>query len=149
MAAIDSSSSCRPHPNSQPPPPIAHAPKPTRVICRSLAPSVAESSCVLGIVSLVALARPYADRLPPEPGGESWLRRCSRSPSTHTSHSCAARARKNRGRIVGHGQPGRGDSEQLAAVPAAAVQADRRSLSVGHELPYLVAKVGKCSVNLV
>ena len=39
IAAIDSSSSCGPQPNSQPPPPIAHAPKPTRVISRPVSPN--------------------------------------------------------------------------------------------------------------
>jgi hypothetical protein len=39
MVAIDCSSSCGPHPNAQPPPPIAQAPKPTVVISMSVAPS--------------------------------------------------------------------------------------------------------------
>jgi hypothetical protein len=39
MAARDAVSSWRPPPNDQPPPPIAQAPKPTRVISRSLDPS--------------------------------------------------------------------------------------------------------------
>ena len=39
IAAIESSSSCGPQPNSQPPPPIAQAPKPTVVISRPVAPS--------------------------------------------------------------------------------------------------------------
>jgi hypothetical protein len=40
IAAIDSSLSCGPQPNSQPPPPIAHAPKPRRVISKPVVPSV-------------------------------------------------------------------------------------------------------------
>ena len=39
IAAIDSSSSWLPHPQSQPAPPIAHAPTPARVIERSVLPS--------------------------------------------------------------------------------------------------------------
>src|ERR1700730_18316343 len=38
MAAIDSRSSCVPHPTAQSGPPIAHAPNPTRVICISVRP---------------------------------------------------------------------------------------------------------------
>src|SRR4051794_26252076 len=36
MAAAEEESSCGPHPNAQPPPPIAHAPKPTVVISMSV-----------------------------------------------------------------------------------------------------------------
>src|ERR1700687_6441733 len=36
---MDSSSSCGPQPNAHPPPPIAQAPMPMGVICRSLEPS--------------------------------------------------------------------------------------------------------------
>src|SRR6266511_3584195 len=51
IASIDSSSSCRPQPNSQPPPPIAQAPKPTRVISRPVFPSCVVLSCVFCITS--------------------------------------------------------------------------------------------------
>src|SRR5687768_10223837 len=39
MAATLSASSCVPHPNAHPPPPIAHAPNPIGVMARSLFPS--------------------------------------------------------------------------------------------------------------
>src|SRR5438477_8348510 len=39
IAAIDALSSCSPQPNSQPEPPIAHAPKPTGVMDKSELPS--------------------------------------------------------------------------------------------------------------
>src|SRR5438094_4188597 len=38
IAASESASSCGPHPNAQPPPPIAHAPKPTVVMSIPLEP---------------------------------------------------------------------------------------------------------------
>ena len=49
IAATDSSSSCGPQPNSQPPPPIAQAPKPTRVIRIPVVPSsvVVRSVCCI------------------------------------------------------------------------------------------------------
>src|SRR5438309_4022772 len=42
IAAIDSASSCGPHPNSHFPPPIAQAPIPIGVILKSLCPSIRE-----------------------------------------------------------------------------------------------------------
>src|ERR1035441_4498437 len=39
MVATDASSSCGPHPKDHPPPPMAHEPKPTRVIMTPLEPS--------------------------------------------------------------------------------------------------------------
>src|ERR1700690_1805658 len=47
IAAIDASSGCGPQPNSHPPPPMAHAPNPTLVISRPVAPSGLVRSCVL------------------------------------------------------------------------------------------------------
>src|SRR3954466_602828 len=41
IAAVDSASSCRPQPPCQPPPPIAQAPRPTRVISKPVEPSSA------------------------------------------------------------------------------------------------------------
>src|SRR5438270_8354146 len=51
MAAIESRSSWAPQANSQPPPPIAHAPKPIGVMCRSEVPSclVSMSAVSLGL----------------------------------------------------------------------------------------------------
>src|SRR5438105_12580185 len=40
MAAMDSLSSCDPQANCQPEPPMAQAPQPTRVMCRSELPSL-------------------------------------------------------------------------------------------------------------
>src|SRR5271166_6511654 len=40
MASMDSLSSCEPQANCQPEPPIAQAPKPTRVMCKSELPSL-------------------------------------------------------------------------------------------------------------
>src|SRR5450830_1150621 len=50
MAVTDAASSCSPQPNAQPPPPIAQAPKPTRVICMSVPPKG-----TVGNVSLIVL----------------------------------------------------------------------------------------------
>jgi len=36
VVASESASSCGPQPNDQPPPPTAHEPNPTRVICNPL-----------------------------------------------------------------------------------------------------------------
>src|SRR5689334_5957203 len=47
MAAIDSSSSCAPQLHSKPPPPSAHAPKPTRVISIPVAPKAAFASSAM------------------------------------------------------------------------------------------------------
>src|SRR6266536_4131619 len=54
MAATDCSSSCGPQPNSHPPPPIAQAPNPTRVICMPVWPSWAFFNCVLCISGLLS-----------------------------------------------------------------------------------------------
>src|SRR5690349_5319781 len=59
-----------------------------------------------------------------------------------------ARAQE-RGRVVGDAASRRGDAEQLAFVPAAAAQADRRPLFLGDDLAHLVVEVGKCRAHLV
>ena len=64
IAAIDCSSSWGPQPNSQPPPPIAHAPKPTRVISRPVSPSCVVFSCVVCMMLLSM-------------GDGLWLRGCA------------------------------------------------------------------------
>src|SRR5712692_5958689 len=72
MAASDAVSSWGPQPNDQPPPPIAQAPKPTRVISRSLDPSGCRErdwDTVLIAVLLAALTESAAARLvTPWPG---------------------------------------------------------------------------------
>ena len=50
IVSIEASSTCGPQPNSQPPPPIAQAPYPTRVISRPVLPS----SVVLSSVPCIA-----------------------------------------------------------------------------------------------
>src|SRR5438132_5807690 len=61
MAAIEAASSCGPQPYAQPPPPIAHAPNPTVVISRSVAPSRRLSSAMrvvfMAVVSSVVIVR--------------------------------------------------------------------------------------------
>src|SRR5206468_10971934 len=47
---IDCSSSWGPRPNSHPPPPISHAPNPTRVISSPVDPNSLVASCVCCIV---------------------------------------------------------------------------------------------------
>src|SRR5450432_2088707 len=53
MAATDSVSSWSPQECAQPPPPMAHAPKPTRVRCMSVQPSLTVGSEVVIVVLLV------------------------------------------------------------------------------------------------
>src|SRR6266581_3151021 len=64
MAAIESASSWLPQANVHPPPPIAHAPKPTRVIRMSVVPSgavgsvsVSRTACVIGALLSDAFCR--------------------------------------------------------------------------------------------
>src|SRR5579884_692121 len=57
MVSSDTLSSCGPHPNDQPPPPIAHAPKPTVVISRPLEPS--GRLLIFMIAPLVRINSPY------------------------------------------------------------------------------------------
>src|SRR5262249_15461290 len=54
IAAIDSLSSCGPHAKAQPPPPMAHAPMPMGVICKSLLPRF----LVIGTIIATDLASP-------------------------------------------------------------------------------------------
>src|ERR1035441_3783210 len=50
MVARDASSSCGPHPKDHPPPPMAHAPKPTLVIMTPLEPSGRLDNCICSIL---------------------------------------------------------------------------------------------------
>src|SRR5438067_1879054 len=63
MAATESASSCGPQANAQPPPPIAQAPKPIGVMCRSELPS---GRVVIAGASLSG--RASADDDTPRPG---------------------------------------------------------------------------------
>src|SRR5664280_1451423 len=50
MVARDASSSCGPHPKDHPPPPMAHAPKPTLVIMTPLEPSGRLDNCICSLL---------------------------------------------------------------------------------------------------
>ena len=83
IAAIDSSSSCGPQPNSQPPPPIAQAPKPTRVISRPVAPSWVVLSCVRCMASSFARSARVTGTARPSRASTTVARVCD-IPSTIT-----------------------------------------------------------------
>jgi len=51
MVASESASSCGPQPNDQPPPPTAHEPNPTRVICNPLRPSGRVGSAIVTLLA--------------------------------------------------------------------------------------------------
>src|ERR1035441_3144499 len=68
MAAIDCSSSCGPHANAHPPPPIAHAPTPIGVNSISLLPS--RFFCISStITKLTNLTKPRAVVIGSGPNG--------------------------------------------------------------------------------
>src|SRR6266699_6410442 len=55
MVAIDASSSCGPQPNSQFPPPMAHVPRPSGVISKSVFPSCLVRTYIHSFLLLILL----------------------------------------------------------------------------------------------
>ena len=87
IVAIDSSSSCVPHACHQPAPPIAHAPRPTRVICIPVRPS---STVLKPVLSMDVNANIPAQR------------RCQNAPSLRAARSASTRCST---RKAGRGLP--------------------------------------------